>query len=417
MKALVFHKPKDVRLEFVPDPRIENARDVILRVTSTSICGSDLHIYNGYFPQKKPLVMGHEFMGIVEEKGDGVGGLKVGDRVVVPFPISCGSCWFCERGLPGHCEKSNPAHYGPDGKTDKGGGLFGYTDLYGPYSGGQAQYVRVPFGDVGPRLVPDGVPDERALFLSDIIPTGWIAAEWCGLRGGETVAVFGCGPVGLMAMKSARLLGAERVIAVDPLEYRRKAAKRVADADVVDPSSVDPEDAIRALTEGRGADACVDAVGMEADHTVFESLSAAVHMEVGSIKALRHAIKSVRRGGTVSAVGVYGSPASGFPLDEIFEKGLTFRAGQCPAQAALDEIFGLVMDGRLTADDLVTHTMSIDDGAKAYRMFNRKEDEVIKIVLKPWDRKPAEEQDRAAELQSAAEYEEMASLSRTLYGA
>jgi S-(hydroxymethyl)glutathione dehydrogenase/alcohol dehydrogenase len=415
MKALVFHKPKDIRLDFVADPRIENARDIILKVTSSSICGSDLHIYNGYAPQKKPLVLGHEFMGIVQETGPQITNLKRGDRVVVPFPISCGHCWFCERGLPGHCEKSNPAHYGPDGKTDRGGGLFGYTDQYGPYSGGQAQYVRVPFGDVGPRKIPEDVPDERVLFLSDILPTGWIAAEWCEIKRGETVAVFGCGPVGLMAMKAARLMGAGRVIAVDVLDYRRKLAKRVADAETIDPNETDCVEAIRHLTHGRGADACIDAVGMEADHGLGESVENALRLQVGSIKVLRQCIKAVRRGGVVSAVGVYMSPANFFPLDEIFEKGLRLRAGQAPAQAVLDQVFDLAMKGVYTAEDIVTHRMPLDDGPRAYKMFNDKEDGCVKVVLRPWDEEVAE-QDTAAELQSFAEYEEMASLSETLYG-
>ncbi len=416
MKALVFHKPKDIRLEYVADPVIENATDAIIKVTSSSICGSDLHIYNGYAPQKKPLVLGHEFMGIVQEVGSQVVNLKPGDRVVVPFPISCGHCWFCERGLPGHCEKSNPAHYGPDGKKDKGGGLFGYTDLYGPYSGGQAQYVRVPFADIGPRKIPEGVPDERALFLSDILPTGWVAAEWCDIKRGQTIAVFGCGPVGLMAMKAARLLGAGRVIAVDVLDYRRKLAKRVADAETIDPHESDPIEVIRSLTQGRGADACIDAVGMEAEHGVLESVGNALHIQVGSIRVLRQAIKSVRRGGIVSAIGVYLSPANNFPLDEIFEKGLTLRAGQAPAQAVLDKVFDLAMKGEYTAEDIVTHRVPLDDGPAAYKMFNDKKDGCVKVVLKPWAAEALPEQEHAAELQSLAEYEEMASLSETLYG-
>jgi len=415
MKALVFHKPKDIRLDFVADPRIENARDVIVKVTSSSISGSDLHIYNGYARQKKPLVLGHEFMGVVEEAGPQITALKRGDRVVVPFPISCGRCWFCERGLPAHCEKSNPAHYGPDGKTGRGGGLFGYTEEYGHYGGGQAQYVRVPFGDVGPRKIPGGVPDERVLFLSDILPTGWIAAEWCEIKRGDTVAVFGCGPVGLMAMKAARLMGAARIIAVDVLDYRRRLAKRVADAETIDPSETDCVEAIRHLTHGRGADACIDAVGMDADRGLGESVENALRLQAGSIKVLRQCIKAVRRGGVVSAVGAYTSPANFFPLDEIFEKGLRLRAGQAPAQAVLDQVFELALKGVYTAEDIVTHRMPLDDGPKAYKMFNDKTDGCVKVVLKPWDEEVVE-QDTAAELQSFAEYEEMASLSETLYG-
>lgn len=383
MKALVFHKPKDVRVETVPDPKIEHVEDAIVRVTSTTICGSDLHIYNGYFPQPRPLVLGHEFMGIVEEVGPRVAKLKKGDRVVVPFPIACGRCWFCRAELPIHCERSNPRHYGPEGSsTEKGGGLFGYTDLYGGYQGGQAELVRVPFADHGPRKVPADVSDERALFLSDIIPTGWTAAEWCGLKGGETVAVFGCGPVGLMAMKAARLQGAGRVIAVDVLDYRLAMAAKVAGADGINAEASDPVQAVRDLTQGRGADACIDAVGLEAEHGVRESVANVLRLQVGTINALKAAIRAVRRGGTVSVVGVYGTDFK-FPLGRIFEKGIAFRGGQAPVHRHLDRLTELVFQGRLTADDIVTHSFSLDKAARAYEMFNKKQDDCVKIVLKP----------------------------------
>lgn len=420
MKAVVFHKPKDVRVETVPDPRIENARDVILRVTSTSICGSDLHIYNGYIPQKSEMILGHEFMGLVEEVGPRVLNLKRGDRVVVPFPVACGRCWFCQRGLPGHCEMSNPGHYGPDGKKDRGGGLFGYTDLYGHYDGGQAQFVRVPFADVGPRKVPDGVPDERVLFLSDILPTGWTAAEWCELKGGETVAVFGCGPVGLMAMKAARLQGAARIIAVDILEYRRKMAEKIAGAETIDPAAGDPVEAIRELTNGRGADACIDAVGMEANHTIRESMSNVLHAQIGTIKVLRSAIGSVRRGGVISVIGLYGSPASDFPIDEIFEKGLHLRSGQAPAQACLDRVYDLALQGKFTAEDIITHRMALDDAPRAYRLFNGKRDDCVKVVLKPWLTEPVRFQPKEAAEQvpfrPAPTFGEAPTLAEELYG-
>lgn len=403
MKALVFRKPKDVRFETVPDPRIENARDVILKVTSASICGSDLHIYNGYLPQKIPMVLGHEFMGIVVEVGPRVRNLKKGDRVVVPAFISCGECFFCVRGLPAQCERTNPRHYGPDGSKDRGGGLFGFTEEYGPYGGGQAQYVRVPYADVGPRKVPDGVSDERALFLGDLIPSGWSAAEWCGLEGGETVAVFGCGPVGLMAMKSARLQGARRVLAIDPAAYRRDAAVRVADAEPIDPSAVDPVEAVRELTEGRGADACIDAAGMEADHGLLESVSNVLHLQVGTIHALRTAISAARRGGAVSVVGVYGAPASDFPMNEVFLKGLSLRGGPVPVQACIDGLLDMVVTGRLTAEDLVTHRVPLAEGPAAYSAFNLKQENCLKFVLKPWAEEapePAESQVEADELDS-----------------
>lgn len=384
MRAVVFHKPKDVRVETVPDPRIENVRDAIVRVTSTSICGSDLHIYNGYFPQERPLIMGHEFMGIVEEVGPRVPNLSKGDRVVVPFCVACGRCWFCERGLHAHCEQSNPSHYGPEGDMEqKGGGLFGYTDLYGPYSGGQAEYVRVPYADVGPRKVPPGMTDERALFLSDIIPTGWTAIEWCGVKDGDTVAVFGCGPVGLMALKAARLHGARKVIGVDVLKYRLETAARVAGAETVDASLVDPVQAIRELTGGRGADACVDAVGMEAQHGWTESVRNALTAQVGTFKTLRSAMRAARRGGAVCPIGVYGTEVSDFPLGQWFEKGLRMRAGQSMPHVYIDRLMALAAEGEMTAEDIVTHRLPLSEAAAAYRMFNDKLDGCVKVVLKP----------------------------------
>lgn len=386
MKALVFHKPKDVRVETVPDPRIENARDVIVRVTSASIGGSDLRIYNGHMAQKNPLILGHEFMGVVVEVGPRVRSLKKGDRVVVPFAVACGECFFCLRGLPAHCERSNPRHYGPDGAKDRGGGLFGCADDYGPYPGGQAQYVRVPFADVGPRKVPDGVSDERALFLSETIPTAWTAARRCELQGGESVAVFGCGPVGLMAMRCARLQGAGRVFAVDVVPYRREAAQRLAGAEPLDPAQEYPPDAVRRLTGGRGADACIDAVGMEAEHGFRETVSNVLHLQVGTIRVIRAAVAAVRRGGAVSVAGAYAAPAADFPIDEIFEKGLRLRAGQAPVQACIDELLSMVEAGRLAAEDLVTHRLPLDEAPGAYALCGDKSDGCLKVVLKPWEK-------------------------------
>jgi len=384
MKALVFHKPKDIRLENVPDPKIEHVRDAILRVTATSICGSDLHIYNGYFPQHKSMILGHEFMGIVEEVGPRVQNLKKGDRVVVPFPVACGQCWFCTRGMVPHCEKSNPKHYGPDGSmTEKGGGLFGYTELYGGYSGGQAQFVRVPYADFGPRKIPDGMSDEQALYLSDIIPTGWTAAKWCGLECGETVAVFGCGPVGLMAIKSAKLQGASRVIAVDVLEYRLALARKISGCETLNYDKVDVVEALREMTEGRGPDACIDAVGMEAEHGYLESAANVLRAQVGTIKVLKTAMRAVRRGGRISCVGVYGADVD-FPLGQLFDKGLLIRGGQAPAHKYIDELMGLVSEGKITAADIVTHRWPLEEGPKLFDIFNDKKDGCVKTLLKPW---------------------------------
>lgn len=385
MKALVFHKPKDVGVDTVDDPTIEESRDVILKVTSTAICGSDLHIYNGLFPQPKELVLGHEFMGIVEEVGNGVRNLKKGDRVVVPFPISCGSCHFCNISLPTHCENSNPDHYGPEGGLldGKGGALFGYTDLYGGYSGGQAEYVRVPYADYGPRVVPDNLTDEQSLFLTDIFPTGWAAVDWAELKGGETVVVFGCGPVGIMAMKSAWLQGAGRVIGVDIQDYRLEMARKSANAEIINAKDNDAVALIRDMTGGYGADVCIDAVGMEADHGFWTKAKNVVQGEVGTMKVLERCFDAVRRGGTVSVVGVYGSPYDNFPLHQWFDKGLKIRGGQAPVHNYIDHLIDLVHTGKVQLDDIITHSVPLSEASKMYDIFNKKEDNCVKVVLKP----------------------------------
>lgn len=385
MKALVFHKPKDMRVDIVEDPRIEESRDVILKVTSTAICGSDLHIYNGFIPQAKSMIMGHEFMGIVEEVGSSVRNLKKGDRVVVPFPISCGACHFCNMDLPTHCENSNPENYGPDGGllTGKGGGLFGYTDLYGGYSGGQAEYVRVPYADYGPRIVPEGLSDEQVLFLTDIFPTGWSAIDWAELKGGETVVVFGCGPVGIMAMKSAWLQGAGRVIGVDTREYRLEMARKAANAETINYNEVDAVEVIRDMTGGYGADVCVDAVGMEADHTLWTKMKNVVQMEAGTMKVLERCFDAVRRGGTVTVVGVYGTPFNSYPLHQWFDKGIKLRGGQAPVHNYIDHLIDLVQAGKVTLEDIITHKVPLSEAAKMYDIFNKKEDNCVKVVLKP----------------------------------
>lgn len=385
MKAVVFHKPKDMRTESVPDPKIEDTRDCILRVTSTAICGSDLHIYNGYFPQPKALVMGHEFMGVVEEVGSGIKSLKKGDRVVVPFPVACGKCYFCEKGLPPHCEKSNPKHYGPEGGllSQKGGGIFGYTDLYGGYSGGQAEYVRVPYADFGPRKVPQGLTDEQVLFLTDVFPTGWSAIDWAQLRGGETVAVWGCGPVGIMAQKAARIRGAKKVIGIDILPYRLDMARRTAGAITIDAKETDAVEAVREMTHGRGADVCVDAIGMEADHGLLTKVTNVLHLQVGSMKALSQCLSAVRRGGSVSIVGVYGTTFDNFPIAQIFDKGIRISSGQALVHKYIDELVGLVRDGKVVLDDIITHTLPLGEAAHGYSIFNKKEDGCVKVVLKP----------------------------------
>ena len=387
MKAAVFHKMKDIQVETIDDPRIEDARDCILRVTSTAICGSDLHIYNGMVPQARDMVMGHEFMGIVEEVGTGVKNLKKGDRVVVPFPISCGTCHFCNMQLPTHCENSNPENYGPEGEVPMmkgvGAALFGYTDIYGGYNGGQAEYVRVPYADYGPRKVQDNLTDEQVLFLTDIFPTGWAAIDWAQLKGGETVAVWGCGPVGIMAMKSAWLQGAKRVIGIDIQPYRLEMARKSANAEVINYAEVDAVQVIRDMTGGYGADVCVDAVGMEADRNVLEKAMNVVQMEKGTMKVLEKCMDSVRRAGTVSVVGVYGSPYNNFPLYKWFDKGLTLRGGQAWVHRYIDHLISLVQEGKVKLDDIITHTVPLAEASRMYDIFNKKEDNCLKVVLKP----------------------------------
>jgi S-(hydroxymethyl)glutathione dehydrogenase/alcohol dehydrogenase len=385
MKAAVFHKIGDISPETVPDPVVEQADDIILRVTSTAICGSDLHILNGFIPQIKDLVMGHEFMGIVEEVGNGVTKLQKGDRVVVPFPIACGHCYFCMNGLSPNCEHSNPEKYGPEGDMldGKGGALFGYTDLYGGYSGGQAEYVRVPYANFGPRKISDDLTDEEALFLTDIFPTGWSAIDWAKLKGGETVAIFGSGPVGLMAQKAAWLKGAGRVIAVDTLAYRLQKARDVNNVETINGADQDPIEVIREMTNGRGADVCVDAVGMEADRSFFDRVKAVVNFEKGTISVLESCIKAVRRGGTVTVVGVYGTPFDNFPVHRIFDKGLIMQFGQAPVHRYIDELIGLVESRKVVLNDIHTHSFPLSNVSEAYKIFNKKEDNCVKVILKP----------------------------------
>ncbi|MHB0935213.1 MAG: zinc-dependent alcohol dehydrogenase [Armatimonadota bacterium] len=383
MRAVVYHKPKDIRVETVDDPTIQHERDAIIRVTLTAICGSDLHMYNGTFPQARPLILGHEFMGIVEEVGRGVPTLHKGDRVVVPFPIACGECWFCRHDMPVHCENSNPDHYGPQGGLldNKGGGLFGYTDLYGGYPGGQAEYVRVPYADYGPRKVPEGLTDEQVLFLTDILPTGWTGIDWARVHGGETVAVFGCGPVGLMALKSARVRGAVKIIGVDVEEYRLEMAKRITGAETV--LAQDAVEAIYGMTDGRGADVVVDAVGMEAHIGTVRKLEAAAHAEAGTLQALTQALLAVRRGGDVSVLGVYGTKYDNFPWGQIFDKGLHIHAGQAPVHAYVDKLMHMIQAGEIVADDIITHRLPLDEAPRAYKIFNEKEEKCVKVVLRP----------------------------------
>jgi S-(hydroxymethyl)glutathione dehydrogenase/alcohol dehydrogenase len=385
MKAAVFHKPGDISYDTVEDPRIEQGGDVILKVTSTAICGSDLHILSGAVPQPTDMILGHEFMGIVEEVGPSVKNLKRGDRVIVPFPIACGHCFFCTHEASPSCENSNYKHYGPNGDLmdQKGAALFGYTDLYGGYSGGQAEYVRVPYADISPRIIPDNITDEQALFLTDIFPTGWSGVDWAQLKGGEVVAIFGSGPVGLMAQKAAWIMGASRVIAIDPLEYRLEKARTANKVDTLNPNKVDVIEAIREMTGGRGADVCIDAVGFEPERNFLDKIKASVNFEKGSMKVLDMCFKAVRRSGTVSILGVYGSPYDNFPMHRIFDKGITIKQGQAPVLNYIDHLIELVKTEKVVLDDIITHSLPLSEVTHAYKIFDNKEDDCVKVVLKP----------------------------------
>jgi len=387
MKAAVFHAPGKITCDTVPDPTIEDENDIILKVTSTAICGSDLHMYSGGIPQLRPMVMGHEFMGEVVEKGKNITHLHQGDRVVVPFPIACGCCYFCENDLPSGCEKSNPENYGPEGgiMTEKGGGMFGYTDLYGGYNGGQAQYVRVPYANFGPRKVPDLLTDEQALFLTDIFPTGYTGVMWGDLKGGESVAIFGAGPVGSMAVKSAILHNAGKVIVIDTLQYRLDQIKNLTGCETIlweDAESTIEK--IREMTYGRGADLCIDAVGFEPERSLLDRAKAVINFEKGSMKVLEACMSGVRRGGTVSVLGVYAVNYDNFRLGQIFDKGIILRAGQSPVHAIIDKLLKYVETGQVRLDDIITHRLSLNDVAKGYEIFDKKEDGCVKVVLDPW---------------------------------
>jgi len=389
MKAAVVHPGGKIKYETVEDPRIKNKRDAILKVTATAICGSDLHIYSGGIPQARPMVLGHEFMGIVEETGTDVKNLKKGDRVVVPFPIACGNCFFCDHHLPGHCENSNPEKYGPEGGllSEKGGALFGYTDLYGGYDGGQAQYVRVPFADYGPRKVPDNLSDEEVLFLTDIFPTGYTGIDWGEVRGGETVLIYGAGPVGIMAAKSAWLKGAGRVINVDTVQYRLDKAKSSASAETIlwDGNGKNVIEYIRSITNNRGADVCVEAVGFEPDRNLIDRAKSVINLEKGSPKVLEACMSAVRRGGIVSVLGVYPTTYDNFPIGQFFDKGITLKGGQAPAQKHIDKLLTYVVEEKVKLNDVITHRLALSEVEHAYRIFKDKEENCVKVVMDPWN--------------------------------
>jgi threonine dehydrogenase-like Zn-dependent dehydrogenase len=386
MKAVCWQGIHKVGVETVPDPRILNPRDAIVKVTKAAICGSDVHLYDGYVPgMMRGDILGHEFMGEVVEVGSGVANLSTGDRVVVPFPISCGNCFFCEKEMFSLCENSNPnAKLAEKFWGHSPCGIFGYSHLLGGYAGGQAQYVRVPFADVGPIKIPDTLSDEQVLFLSDILPTGYMAAENCNIQAGDTVAVWGCGPVGLFAIKSALLLGAGRVIGIDRFPERLRLAER-AGAEVINYEETDVLPTLNEITGGRGPDACIDAVGMEAHmHGVqhsYDKVKQALRMETDRPGVLRQAIQACRNGGTVSVPGVYGGVVDKIPFGAIVNKALTVKSGQTHVQHYMKPLLARIEAGEIDPSFIITHRVSLEEVPDAYQMFRDKEDDCVKVVV------------------------------------
>ena len=389
MKATCWMGMQKMEVREVPDPQILNQRDCIVKVTSTAICGSDLHLYNGFLPLMEPGdILGHEFMGEVVEVGGAVKNLKVGDRVIVPFPIACGMCAACKAGLTTICENSNPNRYIAEKLMgDSSSGMFGYSHLTGGFAGGQAEYARVPFADFGPMKVPDELTDEQVLFLTDILPTGYMGAEMCNIKPGDTVAVWGCGPVGQFAIASAYMLGAEKVIAIDRFEYRLKMAREKAGAVTVNYMEVDSvPDVLKDLTAGRGPDHCIDAVGVEG-HThgvmyLHDRAKQMMRMQTDRPIALREAIMSCANGGTVSVIGVYTGLIDKFPINAVMNRSLTIRAGQCHVHRYMKPLLERIQKGEIDPTFVITHTMPLSQAAEGYRIFNDKHDNCEKIVLK-----------------------------------
>jgi threonine dehydrogenase-like Zn-dependent dehydrogenase len=390
MKATCWMGRNSVEVEDVPDPTILDGRDAIVRITSTAICGSDLHLVDGYVPtMKRGDVIGHEFMGEVVDKGPDVTNLEVGDRVVVPFPISCGNCWSCRNQLFSLCENSNPnARLAEKMFGFPTAGIFGYSHLTGGFAGGQAEYARVPFADVGPIKIENGIPDESVLFLSDILPTGYMGAEFCEITGGEVIAIWGAGPVGQFAAASAKLLGAERVILIDRFDYRMRIAEENLDVETLDYEEVDsvPE-ALKELTGGRGPDACIDAVGMEAHHHgalyAFDRVKQALRQETERPFALREAIMSCRNGGIVSVIGVYGGLMDKFPIGAVMNRGLTIKSGQCHVQRYMRPLLERIQQGEIDPSFIITHRLPLSEAPRGYELFKHKRDDCLKVVLKP----------------------------------
>ena len=391
MRANTWMGKTHVEVQDVPDPKILNARDAIVKITSTAICGSDLHLYGGFIPtMRKGDILGHEFMGEVVDTGSAVTNLKVGDRVVVPFPIACGNCQACERGLTSVCENSNPnAGIAEKLMGHTPSGLFGYSHMLGGYAGGQAEYARVPFADVGPFKIEDDIPDEQVLFLSDIFPTGYMGAEMCDISPGDVIAVWGAGPVGQFAIASALLLGAERVIAIDRFPYRLQMAKDKAGAtDVINYEEAPVLETLNDLTAGRGPDACIDAVGMESHIDVrplqaYDRAKQAVGAETDRPHALREAIMACANGGVVSVIGVDGGLVDKFPMGPIMNRSLTLRSGQCHVHRYMRPLLERIQNLEIDPSMVITHHLSLNDTPQGYETFKQKQDNCLKVVLKP----------------------------------
>jgi threonine dehydrogenase-like Zn-dependent dehydrogenase len=389
MKANCFVGKKRVEVQDVPEPKILSPRDAIVKITSTAICGSDLHLYNGFVPtMEKGDILGHEFMGEVVELGKSVSNLSVGDRVVVPFPIACGNCGACEAGATSLCENSNPNAWLAEKMWGHSPcGIFGYSHLLGGYAGGQAEYVRVPFADIGPLKVPEHLSDEQVLFLSDIFPTGYMGAEMCDIKPGATIAVWGAGPVGLLAMASAKLLGAERVIAIDRFPRRLRRAELNAGAThVINYEESDVYETLQELTAGRGPDACIDAVGLEAHGSglmyAMDRTKQALMLESDRPLALRQAIRCCRNGGTVSVIGVYGGFIDQFPMSAVVNRSLTIKSGQCHVHRYLHRLLGHIEREEIDPSFVITHTLPLESAPEGYDMFLNNRDDCEKVVLK-----------------------------------
>lgn len=376
MKALTYQGISDVKVKNVKDPTIEKEDDIIVRVTSTAICGSDLHLLHGMIPSTpKDYVLGHETMGIVEEVGKGVTKVKKGDRIIVPFPISCGHCWYCEHELWSQCDNSNP-----NGEI---GAVFGYSNILGRYNGGQAEFLRVPYANVGPVIVPEELTDEDVLFLTDILPTSYWGVENGNVKNGDTVVILGCGPVGLLSQKWAAYMGAKRIIAVDHVDYRLKHADKYNGVEIVNLKDYDNVgEYIKEITNG-GADVVVDCVGMDGKMTMIEKVETLLRLQGGSKSAIEIATQAVRKGGTVSLVGVYGARYNAFPLGDFFSRNITLKMGQCPVHSYVDPILKLIKENKFDAKDIITHRLSLDKAEYGYKIFDEKDDECIKVILKP----------------------------------